>query len=630
MTELLILIQVFTILLQTCDCIDYIQKSSLLSDVETHYQLSSFTNIKADSRHLDLVLVGPNHDEIFVRSYDASNETYNHLPGYHYSFQLDSQVQGYDIMGILPADFNDDKTTDLMVTFAYNDEQIVKYKVAILWNRNKKFYSVTHLNSTFSDVPHLIDFDGDLFIDFICAEEETRYFYINDNSNPGSFDRRKIFDSNIQIDFSAGENSYAYGDLNGDCEADLFMITKLKNGSSIFEFYEAQEKELKMGWQMNVPLLAKSDKYGAPLIVDMDGNGKMDIVVAGCSDVSQSSNVCLESKIIIFYNDPCYSSDNCAKNQNNCKKHPFNKFNIKDHYIFRNFVSEKSKFGFLNFNKASDIFGSNYLIRASDYNSDGKVDLFSVLKFDNTQQAVIFKNIEDPTVIGGRSFEIQWRDDIVIRSDLNETYQPFALAPVDALGIGSVQFFLVGRNKNDLSDFSLNFFESKEPLDAYFLKVTVLCQKCDAHSTTMIGANAFYYTKDYKGRDQVGYGCQNSQLAPFSLQPPYMLFGLGPQANYIQYLEVSYRNTLRVGETVDSFHFDQLIPNTQVFAIPTGDVWKLVMMVVPGKTLWTTLLVLGILSVIAMVIILGLHIKEKKEDEREKRKFNAKFNFDAM
>ena len=54
------------------------------------------------------------------------------------------------------------------------------------------------------------------------------------------------------------------------------------------------------------------------------------------------------------------------------------------------------------------------------------------------------------------------------------------------------------------------------------------------------------------------------------------------------------------------------------------------MMVVPGKTMWETLLVLGICCVVCMIIILVLHIKEKKEDEREKRKFNAKFNFDAM
>lgn len=609
-------------------CIEYYPRSNLLSGFDTNFQLSSFSNILTDSRYLDLVLVGHEHDEIFVRSYDASNGTYYHPSGYHYSFQLDSSLLGYKIMGILPADFNDDKTTDIMVVFANNEKQKISFKTAIVWNRDKSFSTVTYVNETFSDIPHLIDFDGDLFIDFICAEEETRYFYINDKNNPGTFKQRKIFDANIQIDFSAAENAYAYGDLNGDCEADLFMITKLMNGTVLFEFYEAHNKELKKMWQTVVPDVAKLSKYSAPLIADIDGNGKTDIIIAGCSEIID--NYCHKSRILVFYSDPCHplSSDSCKAFKNNCQKYPFNEFNSRDLYIFDKFEHEKSIYGFLNFDRSSDIFGSNYLIRASDYNSDGHVDLVGILMFDNTAQPVIFRNIADSTSLGGRALIIEWRNDII---QSNDDYEPYALAPVDALGIGTVQFFLVGRSKQDLTKFSLDFFETKEPLDAFFLKVTVLCLHCDSESTTMIGANAFFYTKDYKSNDQVGYGCQSSQLAPFSLQPPYMLFGLGQQANYIQYLEVSYRNTRQEGKTVDMFHFDQLIPNTQVFAMPLGDeVWRLVMMVVPGKTLWTTLLVLGILCIISIVIILILHIKEKKEDEREKRKFNAKFNFDAM
>ena len=54
--------------------IDYISKTKLLSDVDTKYQLASFTNIKTKSRYLDLVFIGDNHKSVTVLSFDARNE----------------------------------------------------------------------------------------------------------------------------------------------------------------------------------------------------------------------------------------------------------------------------------------------------------------------------------------------------------------------------------------------------------------------------------------------------------------------------------------------------------------------------------------------------------------------------
>ena len=613
--------------------IDYIHKSNLLNDVDRKYQLASFTNIITKSRYLDLVFIGPTHESVTVKSYNAQNESYSSNPGYQYSFQGSPEISGFKIVGILPADYNNDKTTDVMVVFAKTDSSA--YKLAIIWNRHDKFNDTpSYINETFSDVPHLVDFDGDLFVDFICAQENVRYFWINDKAHPGTFAKRPISSNdtvnNVEIDVSKGETLYAYGDLNGDCAADLFMITKLKNGSSVFQVYEAKETELVKS-DLFIPTFP-ADKYGAPLIEDMDGNGKMDIVIPGCTKISKSTNICLESKIVIYYNDPCHakSSDKCVLYRNSCTK-----FNLEDSfetYVFDKFEHDKSMYGFLSYDQRSDIYSSRYMIRSADVDSDGHVDLVAILKYDNSQQVVILKNVADEKAnVGGRSFKLEWRDDLVLDSDQTENYQPYALAAVDALGSGTVQFFIVGRNKDNLEDFSLSLLAPKDMLDTFWLKVTVLCYKCDESSTTVIGANVFYYTTGYKGDEQVAYASQSSHLAPFSLQAPYMLFGLGQQANYIEYIKVAYRNTVRYKDkTHDMFQFDQLVPNAQVFAIPLESMWRLVMMVVPGKTMWETLLVLGICCVVCMIIILVLHIKEKKEDEREKRKFNAKFNFDAM
>lgn len=611
--------------------VDYIPNTKLLNDVEENHQLVAFTNLRSNSRYLDMVFVGPGHDKITVRSYDGNNETIHTPDGYkEFSFQQDPNFYNYKIIGVLPADFDNDRATDLLVVFANNAKSKVSYKLSIVWNKGHRFADSEYINGTFSEAPHLIDFNGDLYVDFISSQEGVRYFYLNDKDHPGDFKRVPLVET-VPVDTSKGESSYAFGDLNGDCEADLFMLTKLANGSAIFEFYEASGKELIKVWESSIPEEARADKYSAPVLVDMDGNGKTDIVIAGCSQ--ESHGVCVKSKISVFYNDPCStrSADKCTVHQNECSKYTFTLGSGV--MVFNKFVHDSTPFGFLPYDHSTDMFSSKYMVRAADVDSDGHTDLVAVLRYDNSQQAVVLLNVEDSSVAGGRTFRVQWRDDLILTSDLAAKYQPYALAPVDGLGKGTVQMFLLGRSKGDdknQGDFSLTLLETKDQLDTFWLKLTVLCLGCDTSSTTAIGATGFYFTTGYKGNDEVGYGTQGSELAPFSLQAPYMLYGLGQQANYIQYIKVAYRDTQREGKTVNMHQFDQLVPNTQVFAIPLQHLWRMVMLVVTGKTLWETLLVLGVCCVVCLIIILILHVKERKEDEREKRKFNAKFNFDAM
>lgn len=625
----LIFYKLVAVLLPLCNCkTEYISDTQLFEDVDRQYQLASFTNIVADSRYLDLVFTDSTHQDILVRS-KAKNNTYYQPEGYKFTFRGDANVSDMKIIGVLPADFNHDKSTDIMVVFS--KEGGVEYRLAILWNIKNEFTEPTHINETFSGVPLLLDYNGDLFVDFICSQQGAIYFWINEKIPIGVFRKLEVSstDKDNDIEINEGETLYAYGDLNGDCAADLFMITKLKNGSSIFEIYLAQEKKL-VKTNTVIPAVI-ADKYGAPLMQDMDGNGKMDIVIPSCSAIDKNTNTCGESKIVILYNGPCHTNtaEECPLHMNNCEE-----FELKfEKYEFNKFEHNNMKYGFLSYDMKKDIYDSKFMLRAADVDSDGLIDLVGILNYQNShQQSVIFTNIVDASEnIGGRSFNPTWRDDLVLNSDQTATYEPYAVAPVDALGKGTVQFFIIGRKPNDPKDFSLTFLAPKDMLDMFWLKVSVLCYKCENSSTTTIGANFFYFTTGLTGKDQVGYMSQSTSLTSFSLQAPYMLFGLGQQANYIEYIRVAYRNTnISQQKTVDKYQFDQLVPNAQVFAIPLESMWRLVLMIVPGKTMWQTLLVLGICCLVCIIIILILHIKEKKEDEREKRKFNAKFNFDAM
>lgn len=577
-----------------------------------------------------MVFIKDNHKSISVFEYVQQNASYTESEDYQYSWNNNPNFTDYKIVGVLPADFNNDRTTDVMVVFSHNKKPL-NYRASIVWNMNGGFKSSHDINATFSDHPFLLDVNGDLFTDFICIEGNQRYYYINQITNPGIF--KKVEDSfGKDLDTSRG-SQYVYADLNGDCAADLFIISQKTDGKYNFEFYYAENTELKLGFFQPPDKEVSAEHFGSPLAVDMDGNGKLDLVIPTCSKTTHGR--CSESKIFTYYNDPCHpqSAETCKKYKSPCTKYDF-VLDARARDTFDKFEHNNDLWGFVEYDP-KDMFSSPVMLRPGDFDSDGHVDLVTILKYDTQDQVVIFQNVDNAKSPGGRTLVPKWRDDVALSESHTSNFKPYAVAPVDAAGIGNPQLFVLGRNGDD---FCFDLLLSKQTLDSFWFKVTVLCEKCEDSSTTMIGAVAFYSTTGYKGTDEVGYGVQSSHVAVNSLQAPYMLFGLGQQANYIEWVKIAYRKhdpelevTGKEKDQVQSYQFQNIIPNAQVFAIPKGpDNWRLVMLVVPGKLLWETLIVIGSSCLLCCIIILALHIKEKKEDEREKIKFSNKFHFGAM
>ena len=110
------------------------------------------------------------------------------------------------------------------------------------------------------------------------------------------------------------------------------------------------------------------------------------------------------------------------------------------------------------------------------------------------------------------------------------------------------------------------------------------------------------------------------------------MFGLGRSPNFVDDLKVG----IPQGKgTTDRVHdWSSIIPNAQVIVIPYPNDkptdWMTKLLVTPSKLLLQTGGVLLGLCLLVAGLILILHIKEKKEDEREKRKEAHKFHFDAL
>jgi len=77
-----------------------------------------------------------------------------------------------------------------------------------------------------------------------------------------------------------------------------------------------------------------------------------------------------------------------------------------------------------------------------------------------------------------------------------------------------------------------------------------------------------------------------------------------------------------------------VIPNSKVVILPSigeeGGVWKEELFLRPGEWIpWVTVTVVGGMVVLA-VVILVLHLNEKREDELERRRISHHINFDAL
>lgn len=77
-----------------------------------------------------------------------------------------------------------------------------------------------------------------------------------------------------------------------------------------------------------------------------------------------------------------------------------------------------------------------------------------------------------------------------------------------------------------------------------------------------------------------------------------------------------------------------MIPNSQMVVVPwpPNDPfrWKAQLFVTPSKLIWMSVISLGATCAVITLIILILHIKERREDRLEKLQESQPFHFDAM
>ncbi|XP_032219146.1 T-cell immunomodulatory protein isoform X1 [Nematostella vectensis] len=543
------------------------------------------------------------------------------------------------IVNAAPGDYDEDGCMDVVITIEPKEPSHLHSqpkKVYVFWGNQDKFSQFSTNESVigeqFADQPTVLDVNGDFVPDLFGTKYDAvnqsiqiRNYWISEGRNRKFYEVEQTANDTsseqprpLTLDPIRSPHSNAFLDLSGDMVADLVVTSQRQNKEYKFEIWEDKEGVLVLNHQsVELPNDIKTSVHhvGQSSFADIDADGSIDMLVPVCMDAS-----CKKSHIYL------YSKSKWAKILSNDKD-------------IWEFISPSSNLS------RPDI--PLMVLRTGDYNMDGYPDVLMIVNVVMSDQKksirqipVLLENVPCPdrdngkACAEGRTFNIQWKVWSLMERSVLATF-------VDLFENGITDFMIVTEDGKTPGKYHLHAIRNDIFLDASFLKIIVLggelTASCSDEDKLPYGVNQAgpfiaYTTTDTNGQTKQGSAAQLSQSAYFALQCPYTVFGLGQTPNFVDKLTIGMPRAKN--SPMRTHSWPSIIPNSQMIVIPyppnQPNKWKSMLLVTPSKLLLLTgLSLLGICAFIGL-IILALHLKEKRADQKEKRQDAHKFHFDAM
>lgn len=480
----------------------------------------------------------------------------------------------------------------------------------------------------------------------------------------------------------AKPHSSAFIDLDGDCLADLFLVcidsatsqltyqiwiaNKLKEGSTIPTYKFGSGGTLPKG-------------TGALSFADMDRDGTIDVVFPSCEGSQCFINIAYNKQMPLCSakrsgwfgvgpEDGSKGADvQCRDPQSNlCVADPEFLFDFtisKDNNLFTriavaDIVPESTLL--LTDNLASSSIPLP--LSLGDHNKDGYPDMAIITipsSWHNDQTHLyILQSIacnqngaaqpgcpsDSKKREGKRTFERIKGNTEAINS-LNDVR---SVTFFDLAEDGSLDL-LLQRLPPPSSKFKdsrvISFIQNNFFYDAFLLKILTSNGACSSYcdsgkvrykpwGVNYGGASYKFTVLDTNGIRRAQQVGQLAQTAYRALLTPYSYFGLGRTNNYVEALFIG--TTKR--RNVNFMEMEGVIPNSQVIVLPWeedpihGDssTWKKELYLSPGDWIPWVMVVLATIIVILLGFVFILHLNEKREDERERKRAVHAINFDAL
>lgn len=409
--------------------------------------------------------------------------------------------------------------------------------------------------------------------------------------------------TNITISLNGG---MAYVDVDGNCSPDIILSYEEGNTRYINVYLSSRKTEYNYKFAQNITVGDK-DKYG-PFIISKINNTKsekyapfFDILVPKIDD----------SKIIVFKNKKVkeYKWDKFF-----CNEDEGEDATEKDVFDVNAISFDVESYG----EKAKFDKSLTPMITPGDFSAEDQQGLLVRQKSDDgtvfislfSKDAEKFNlqlNVTNNTKIGNLTRAVFY--------DINEA---------GALGL------IVQNDKLQ------NFFIYNFRRDKYFIKSKLMNDK-EALYDINIGASFRFIVTSKDGSRHMDISYQLAQTSDTNIPLPYSLMGLGETNNYVENFQILSGNYYIMGkENFDKEKYRNfrdhtpVIPNTQmaIYKFKNGKnkiEWYIDLYVLPTDTLLIIALSIVGFMLVILGIIIYLHVREVKEEQKETNKFKSWF-----
>ncbi|KAJ3823019.1 hypothetical protein EV361DRAFT_914190 [Lentinula raphanica] len=585
-----------------------------------------------------------------------------------YAFQRSFTMKhSNDVYNVVPGDFTHSGKLDLLVmsgSWASASLDLSVYPALVDGGLDVKNPFLIDSSSQSQPIP--LDLNGDMKIDLLGMTPSSQHssgdtFQTWKNVWNASQPHSPLFEltdspfHGTQCTIS-NPHSNAVVDLDGDCLADVFLVCDNGNGVKYFQIWiNNKDNGFSLAHQGSLPSGIQSITFA-----DIDRDGTIDMVFTTCNSVSGSTGVGSNCYINIAFNQQlplCAASQTpfskgvriCRPPDNLCVADPGFKFEFSGNSnvfvrfpITALFPDENSPSLLVQDTTFSPSIPIS--VKLGDANLDGFPDILLVMSTSHGRTPKLIYSVPcargkagcDQDGNGKRGWQVATKG----VESLDKVKDARGVSFVDIDEDGTLD--LMVHRTGDSGEGNVLFVQNNFYYDAFFLKAIVLNGACNngwcytpdggqyhPFGVSYSGASYKYTVLDLSGRRSAAQVGQLPQTSYHALQSPYSFFGLGRTNNYIE--------NLFVGSTIHLethyINMEGVIPNSKVVILPSaneGEAWKRELFLRPGDWIpWVTVTVVAGTAILA-IIVLVLHLNEKREDELERRRASHHINFDAL
>ncbi|KAI6188091.1 Protein of unknown function DUF842 domain containing protein [Aphelenchoides besseyi] len=494
-------------------------------------------------------------------------------------------------------DFNGDAVPDILVVAKGRET----YSASIYYVHESTHVEIS-LNQSYIDQPVVMDVNGDGISDilgFVYNNTRPAMSCITGSRSNAYEDCAYRF---VDGDFSAGVYSYfphIFMDLDGDLCSEI--VFGLNNGKVGLDFLWRQTKTL-------IPPLPDDPEirhFGAPLVGDFNSDQNSDILLPVCREAS------------------------CTR---------------VDKFLAWSLHWTRWEWFHLDMKEAELIVEPNSIVafRVGEFSLDGYPDLIATVKMNGMTGPMILENVASDNGNFTRRFEINLQKDFRIIMPAEMAKSTIVLSSFFDLKEDGNLDILVEYKKDETSTF-VDFIKCDDKGDTTFLKVQVFSNVCadDCPATPIsdrgsgiswVGACSSYSMSTSFGKPRVSTQCQLPQTSYRTFHSPFILFGLGRSPNFVDIVQLG--SPRWPVESLNQRHsLKQLVPNSRVIIVPPerdGTHWQSRLYLTPSRLIIQSLLVQISVCFILFCLVLGLHLREKKADRKERQSQSHRFHFDAI